>query len=54
MAEHVDDGDVDNGLELAKQCVRQDGSKDGGEVTEHGKGVVDDGGQVLGQMKLLL
>ena len=54
MAEHINDRDVDNGLELAQQGVGQDGSKDGGEVAEHGEGVVDDGGRVLGQVQLLL
>ena len=54
MAEHVNDRDVDNRLELAQQGVRKDGAKDGGEVAEHGEGVVDHGGRVLSQVQLLL
>ena len=54
MAEHVYDRDVDNGLELAQQGVGKDGAKDGGEVAEHGEGVVDHGGRVLSQVQLLL
>ena len=54
MAEDVDDRDVDNRLELAQQGVGQDGSEDGGEVAEHGEGVVDHGGSVLRQVQLLL
>ena len=53
MAEHIDDGDVDNCLVFTKKSVRQDGSKDGSEVTEHGEGVVDYCGQVLCQSKFL-
>ena len=54
MAEYIDDRDVDNGLELAQQGVCKDGAEDGGEVAEHGEGVVDHGGRVLRQMQLLL
>ena len=54
VAEYVDDRDVDNRLELAQQGVRKDGAKDGGEVAEHGEGVVDHGGRVLRQVQLLL
>ena len=54
MAEHVNDRDVDNCLELAQQGVGKDGAKDGGEVAEHGEGVVDHGGRVLRQVQLLL
>ena len=54
VAEDVDDRDVDNRLELAQQCVGQDGPEDGGEVAEHGEGVVDHGGRVLRQVQLLL
>jgi hypothetical protein len=41
MAEHVDDGDVDDGLELPEQQVRQHGAEYRGEVAEHREGVVD-------------
>ena len=54
VAENVNDRDVDNRLELAQQGVRKDGAKDGGEVAEHGEGVVDHGGRVLRQVQLLL
>ena len=53
MAEYVDDGNVDNSLVFPKKSVCQYGSEDGGEVAEHGEGVVDDCGQVLGQSKFL-
>ena len=54
VTEYVDDRDVDNRLELAQQGVRKDGAKDGGEVAEHGEGVVDHGGRVFRQVQLLL
>ena len=54
MAENIDDGDVDNGLELSKELVSNHGTKDGSEIAEHREGVVDDGGLVLGEVKLLL
>ena len=54
VAEDVDDRDVDDRLELAQQGVGQDGPEDGGEVAEHGEGVVDHGGRVLRQVQLLL
>ncbi len=41
MAEHVDDGDVDDRLELPEQQVRQHGAEYRGEVAEHREGVVD-------------
>ena len=53
MSEHVDDGDVDDGLELAEELVSNEGAKDGSEVAERGKCVVDDGGLVLGVVELL-
>ena len=54
MTKDIDDRDVDDRLELAQQSVGQDGSEDGGEVAEHGEGVVDHGGRVLRQVQLLL
>ena len=42
MTEDVDDGDIDDRLELAEEHVGDHGPKDGCEVTEHGEGVVDD------------
>ena len=54
MAQHVDDGDVHDRLELAQELVGNHGPEDGGEVAEHGKGVVDDGGLVLCKVELLL
>ena len=54
MTEDVDDGDVDDRLELAEEHVGDHGPKDGCEVTEHGEGVVDHGGRVLRQVQLLL
>jgi len=41
VTKDVDDGDVDDGLELAQQEVRQHRSEYGGEVAEHGEGMVD-------------
>ena len=54
MTKDIDDRDVDDRLELAQQGVGKDGAKDGGEVAEHGEGVVDHGGRVLRQVQLLL
>ena len=54
VAQDVEEGNVDDRLELAQQSVGQDGSEDGGEVAEHGEGVVDHGGRVLRQVQLLL
>ena len=54
MTKNIDDRDVDNGLELPEQLVGNHGTKDGGEVAEHGEGVVDDGGLVLAEVQLLL
>ena len=53
MSEHVYDGDVDDSLKLAEELVSNEGAKDGSEVAERGKGVVDDGGLVLGVEELL-
>ncbi len=41
MAEHVDDGDIDDRLELPEQQVCQHGAEYRGEVAEHREGVVD-------------
>ena len=54
MAEDVKEGDVDDRLELAQELVGDPCSEDGGEVAEHGEGVVDHGGRVLRQVQLLL
>ena len=54
VAEYINDRDVDDCLELAQQGVCKDGAKDGGEVAEHGEGVVDHGGCVFCQVQLLL
>ena len=54
MAENIDDGDVDDGLELSKELVSNHGTKDGSEIAEHREGVVDDGGLVLIEVQLLL
>ena len=47
MTENVDDRDVDNGLELSKEGVGEDGAKDGSEVAEQWEDMVDDGCQVF-------
>ena len=54
VAEDVDEGDVDDRLELAPEDVGDHGPEDGGEVAEGGEGVVDDGGLVFGEVELLL
>ena len=54
MTEDVDDRDVDDGLELSKEGVGEDGAKDGSEVAEHGEYMVDDGGKVFVQFQFLL
>ena len=41
VPQHVDDGDVDDGLELAQQQVSQHRPEYRGEVAEHGEGVID-------------
>ena len=40
-------------LEFSKELIRDHGPEDGGEVAEEGEGVVDDGGRVLREMKLV-
>ena len=47
MAQDVDEGDVDDCLELAEELVRDPGAQDRGEVAEGGEGVVDGRGFVL-------
>ena len=47
VAEDIDHGDVDDGLELAEELVRDPGAQDRGEVAEGGEGVVDGRGFVL-------
>ena len=54
MAEDVEEGDVDDRLELPKELVSNPGSKDGGEVAEAGERVVDGGGLILSELELLL
>ena len=54
MAENIEDGDVDNGLELSQELVSNHGTKYGCEVAKHGEGVVDDRGLVLSEVQLLL
>ena len=41
MSEHVDNRDVDDGLELAEEHVGQHGPEDGGEVAAHRETMVD-------------
>ena len=54
MTKNIDHRDVDNCLELPEKLVGNHGTEDGGEVAEHGEGVVDHGGRVLRQVQLLL
>ena len=54
MAKNIEDGDVDNGLELSQELVSNHGTKYGSEVAKHGEGVVDDRGLVLSEVQLLL
>ena len=42
MTKNIDHGDVDNCFESSQELISNHGTKDGGEVAEHGKGVVDD------------
>ena len=54
VAENVDEGNVYDSLELAKQLVGDHGSEERHEVAEHGEGVVDDGAAVLREVELLV
>lgn len=54
MAKDIDDGDVQDGPELAQDLVGQQGAKEGGEVAKECKGVIDDGRGVFGKVQLVL
>ena len=53
MTQHIKDGDVDDGLELAEEGVSEECSEDGTEVDKERECVVDDGGFIFWEVKLL-
>ena len=54
MSQYVDDGDGDNCLELPEELVSNHCAENWAEVAQHGEGVVDGGGTVLGEVELLV
>ena len=48
----VDDGNVENGLEFSKERVWEEGTNEGSEVRQEDESVVNDGGNVLGLVRV--
>ena len=52
LSDGVDDGDVEDGAELAEEGVGEESAKERGEVGEEDESVVEDRAHVLGLVRL--